>query len=195
MTWPVWAVSFSSSSAGFGTDAGLTQSRGADVLSLGVGAPLIPDEETCCDHPRLKDVGIEVVVSGVRMPRMNSIIEGWVQTCRRELLDRTLIWNQHHLLYALRECETSKTPTGLTRASRTSARCTPCRSRLSVTCTDEVFGKGTAAGPTSIMCSRRCLCLGGSEGFPLSARAGRVGPCRAALKTYRKFSRGCQVRR
>lgn len=51
----------------------------------------------------LADVGIEVVLSGVRMPRMNSITERWVQTCRRELLDRTLIWNQRHLLYALRE--------------------------------------------------------------------------------------------
>jgi len=29
----------------------------------------------------------------------------WVQTCRHELLDRTLIWNQHHLLNALREFE------------------------------------------------------------------------------------------
>jgi hypothetical protein len=28
-----------------------------------------------------------------------------VQTCRRELLDRTLIWNQHHLLHAVREFE------------------------------------------------------------------------------------------
>jgi putative transposase len=28
-----------------------------------------------------------------------------VQTCRRELLDRTLIWNQRHLLHALREFE------------------------------------------------------------------------------------------
>ncbi len=39
----------------------------------------------------LADAGIEVVLSGVRMPRMNSIMERWVQTCRRELLDRTLI--------------------------------------------------------------------------------------------------------
>ena len=36
---------------------------------------------------------------------MNSIMERWVQTCRRELLDRTLIWNQRHLLHALREYE------------------------------------------------------------------------------------------
>jgi putative transposase len=36
---------------------------------------------------------------------MNSLMERWVQTCRRELLDRTLIWNQRHLLHALREFE------------------------------------------------------------------------------------------
>ena len=54
----------------------------------------------------LKDAGIEVVLSGVRMPRTNSIMERWVQTCRRELLDRTLIWDQRHLLHALREFET-----------------------------------------------------------------------------------------
>ena len=53
----------------------------------------------------LADAGIDVVLSGVRMPRMNSIMERWVQTCRRELLDRTLIWNQSHLLYALGEFE------------------------------------------------------------------------------------------
>ncbi|MDH6710193.1 putative transposase [Kitasatospora sp. MAA19] len=54
----------------------------------------------------LQDAGIQVVLSGVRMPRMNSIMERWVQTCRRELLDRTLIWDQRHLLHALREFET-----------------------------------------------------------------------------------------
>jgi putative transposase len=36
---------------------------------------------------------------------MNSIMERWIQTCHRELLDRTLIWNQRHLLHALREYE------------------------------------------------------------------------------------------
>jgi putative transposase len=54
----------------------------------------------------LNDAGIQVVLSGVRMPRMNSIMERWVQTCRRELLDRTLIWDRRHLLHALREFET-----------------------------------------------------------------------------------------
>ena len=51
----------------------------------------------------LADAGIAVVLSGVRMPRMNSIMERWIQSCRHELLDRTLIWNQTHLLHALRE--------------------------------------------------------------------------------------------
>ena len=36
---------------------------------------------------------------------MNSIMERWIRTCRRELLDRTLILNQRHLLHALREYE------------------------------------------------------------------------------------------
>jgi putative transposase len=53
----------------------------------------------------LKDAGIAVVLSGIQMPRMNAVMERWVLTCRRELLDRTLIWNQRHLLYALREFE------------------------------------------------------------------------------------------
>ena len=51
------------------------------------------------------DAGIEVVLSGVRMPHMNAIMERWMETCRHELLDRTLIWNQRHLLHALPEFE------------------------------------------------------------------------------------------
>ena len=41
--------------------------------------------------------GLRIVRSGVRMPRMNSIMERWIGGCRRELLDRTLIWNLPHL--------------------------------------------------------------------------------------------------
>ncbi|MFD7409849.1 hypothetical protein ACFV7R_46395 [Streptomyces sp. NPDC059866] len=33
-------------------------------------------------------------------------MERWIQTCRRELPDCTLIWNQSHLLHALHEFET-----------------------------------------------------------------------------------------
>jgi transposase InsO family protein len=53
----------------------------------------------------LADAGITVVRSGVQIPRMNAIIERWVRTCRRELLGRTLVYNQRHLLHALREFE------------------------------------------------------------------------------------------
>ena len=51
----------------------------------------------------LADAGIEVGLSGVRIPRMNAIMERWIRSCRRELLDRTLIRNQQHLLHALRQ--------------------------------------------------------------------------------------------
>jgi hypothetical protein len=53
----------------------------------------------------LADSRISVVRSGVKAPRMNAM-ERWVRTCRRELLDRTLIYNQRHLLHSLREYET-----------------------------------------------------------------------------------------
>jgi putative transposase len=36
---------------------------------------------------------------------MNAVMERWVLTCRREPLDRILIWNHRHLLHALREFE------------------------------------------------------------------------------------------
>jgi transposase InsO family protein len=53
----------------------------------------------------LADTGIQVILTGVRMPRMNAIMERWIQTCRHELLDRTLIYNQRHLLHALHQYE------------------------------------------------------------------------------------------
>jgi putative transposase len=53
----------------------------------------------------LQAEGIKVIQTGVRMPRMNAIMERWVRSCRTELLDRTLIWNRTHLLHALSEYE------------------------------------------------------------------------------------------
>jgi putative transposase len=49
--------------------------------------------------------GARVVRCAVQAPRMNSIMERWICSCRRELLDRTLIWNQFHLMTVLREYE------------------------------------------------------------------------------------------
>lgn len=70
----------------------------------------------------LEDAGIEVVLSGIRTPRMNALMERWAQTCRRELLDRTLVWNQRHLLHALREFEQHYNSHRPTKASQTPAR-------------------------------------------------------------------------
>ena len=49
--------------------------------------------------------GVRVIRSAIQAPRMNSIMERWIGSCRRELLDRTLIWNQRHLMTVLREYE------------------------------------------------------------------------------------------
>src|SRR6266487_3490853 len=54
----------------------------------------------------LVDAGIRIVLCNVQTPRMNAIAERWIGGCRRELLDRTLIWNQAHLRRILHEYET-----------------------------------------------------------------------------------------
>ena len=54
----------------------------------------------------LADAGIRTVLCNVRTPRMNAIAERWIGGCRRELLDRTLIWNQDYLRRILRQYET-----------------------------------------------------------------------------------------
>jgi putative transposase len=54
----------------------------------------------------LADAGIRTVPCNLQTPRMNAIVERWIGGCRRELLDRTLVWNQAHLRRILREYET-----------------------------------------------------------------------------------------
>ena len=51
--------------------------------------------------------GVRVIRSAVQAPRMNSVMERWIGSCRRELLDRTLVWNQRHLMIVMREYEDS----------------------------------------------------------------------------------------
>jgi transposase len=53
----------------------------------------------------LADAGIRTVLCNVRTPRMNAIAERWIGGCRREFLDRALIWNQAHLRQILRAYE------------------------------------------------------------------------------------------
>jgi transposase len=54
----------------------------------------------------LAGAGIRTVLCNVRTPRMNAIAERWIGGCRRELLDRTLVWNQSHLRRILRDYAT-----------------------------------------------------------------------------------------
>jgi putative transposase len=54
----------------------------------------------------LAGAGIRTVLCNIRTPRMNALAERWIGGCRRELLDRTLIWNQDHLRRILRQYET-----------------------------------------------------------------------------------------
>ncbi len=56
----------------------------------------------------LADAGIRTVLCNVRTPRMNAIAERRIGGCRRELLDRTLIWNQAHPRRVLRDYETHR---------------------------------------------------------------------------------------
>ena len=105
----------------------------------------------------LAGAGIKVVLSGVQMPGMNSIMERWVQTCRRELLDRTLIWNQSHLCTSYGSSSSSTTGTGRTGASRTPARSSHCpyRSRLLTKSPVFKFGDATDSAECSMSINMR----------------------------------------
>ena len=75
---------------------------------------------------------------------MNSIMERWTGSCRRELLDRTLVWNQRHLMTVLREYESfynTHRPHRTLARRRTSGR--------EVQCTLEVV-LGQAAEPVTL---------------------------------------------
>jgi putative transposase len=49
--------------------------------------------------------GVRMIRSAVQAPRMDSVMERWIGNYRRELLVRTLLWNQRHLMTVLREYE------------------------------------------------------------------------------------------
>ncbi|MFJ9089761.1 integrase [Streptomyces sp. NPDC102384] len=104
----------------------------------------------------LTDAGIEIVLSGVRVPRMNSIMGRWVLSLRRELLDRTLIWNENHLRHALqhrthqalhgaaplRNRSRTRSHTSTSTSAAATARRHPPRvpPHSGLTCLDGVFG-------------------------------------------------------
>jgi putative transposase len=52
-----------------------------------------------------QSAGVRTIKSPVRAPRANAIMERWIGSCRREILDRILVWNQAHLRRVLAEYE------------------------------------------------------------------------------------------
>jgi putative transposase len=54
----------------------------------------------------LADAGIRTVLCNIQAPPMNATAERRIGGCRRELLDRTLIWNPAHLRRILSDYET-----------------------------------------------------------------------------------------
>jgi Integrase core domain. len=56
--------------------------------------------------------GIRIELTAPQAPRMNAIMERWIGSCRREILDRILIMNKDHLYKVLAEHE-SQPSTGI----------------------------------------------------------------------------------
>ncbi len=104
------------------------------------GRPAIPDPRPGREVPALfdtvlADAGIQVVLGGVRIPRMNAIMERRLQTCRHELLDRTLIRNQQTGHRSSRSHPPRRPQTAP--AGRHPQRVPP----RGLTCTDGIFDK------------------------------------------------------
>jgi putative transposase len=80
-----------------------------DVEDAGTSVKFVLHDRDACFTAAFDAVfqaaGARVVRTAIQAPRMNSIMERWIGNCRRELLDRTLIWNQRHLMTILREYE------------------------------------------------------------------------------------------
>jgi hypothetical protein len=78
---------------------------GAGSAAINTGSPGFKGEMSQVDH--LHSIAS---VNPVRLIVLslsgNAIMERWIGGCRRELLNRTLIWDQRHLLRVLREYET-----------------------------------------------------------------------------------------
>jgi putative transposase len=49
--------------------------------------------------------GIQIIKTPIRAPRANAVMERWIGSLRRELLDRMLILNARHLRRVLAEYE------------------------------------------------------------------------------------------
>jgi len=109
----------------------------------------------------LAAAGIRSVLCNVRTPRISAIAERWVGGCRRELLDRALIWNQAHLLRILRDYETHHNQHRPHRLAG-SRRCAPCERRHPAADQggqrrrQQRSNRPCSASPHSAICSSSC---------------------------------------
>jgi len=91
-----------------------------------------------------KTEGIRVLLSAPQAPRMNAIMERWVGSVRRELLDRILIMNERHLCKVLAEYEahfnTCRPHRALNQASPLRALPDPVDADIRVTRRDRLGG-------------------------------------------------------
>jgi hypothetical protein len=82
-----------------------------DLEDAGTGAKFVLHDRdasfTAAFDSVFQGAGTRVIRSAVQAPRMNSVMERWIGSCRRELPDRTLVWNQRHLMIVLRAYEDS----------------------------------------------------------------------------------------
>ncbi len=79
-----------------------------DLEDAGTRVKFVHDRDasfTAAFDEVFRAAGARVIRSAVQAPRMNSMMGRWIGSCRRELLDRTLIWNRRHLMIVLREYE------------------------------------------------------------------------------------------
>jgi putative transposase len=80
-----------------------------DLGDVGTGAKFVLHDRdagfTQASGAVFRAAGTRVVRSAVQAPRMNSIMERWTGSCRRELPDRTLTGNQRHPMMVPREYE------------------------------------------------------------------------------------------
>jgi len=61
-------------------------------------------QSTCTFDDVLAGAGIATLRIPPRAPQANAFAERWVRTLRHELLDPTIIWNEHQLRRLLKEC-------------------------------------------------------------------------------------------
>ena len=71
--------------------------------------------------------GLKILKAPIRTPVANAFDERWIGTLRRELLDRTLVWNQRQLQRLVVDYIATATPTGPTAPS---TRCHPPAAKL-----------------------------------------------------------------